>query len=310
MNKVPEIFDKAEASIMENYRRLVENKKWLDYPMVVSIETYAKCNASCNFCPYPSLDRKGEMLDGSRILRIIDEVSKYPVHPQRLNFSRVNEPLLDHRLPDFLEYASDRLPQTDLILFTNGQALTEKAIHMLNGVTRFKSLTISFNECKPQRYRDVMSLDIDKTIMNIERLHEMCLRGELNFSVNLSRVGSSNAEDDEYLRWCADRFPGFPVSCSAKFDWVGFGKSYTRDLVPNAGCLQWFSVHVLADGRSAFCCIDGVGRELEYDGATLLEIYNLPAKRRLREVVTSRRDVDLCNGCVHSMPSAAYINYA
>ena len=30
----------------------------IDYPAIVSIETYAYCNAACNFCPYPNLTRK------------------------------------------------------------------------------------------------------------------------------------------------------------------------------------------------------------------------------------------------------------
>ena len=34
-------------------------RDYMQYPALVHVETLAQCNASCNFCPYVSMERKG-----------------------------------------------------------------------------------------------------------------------------------------------------------------------------------------------------------------------------------------------------------
>jgi len=303
-----EVFRAAEASIRGHYASLVKNGMWLDCPMIVSIETYAKCNAACDFCPYPELLRQGERLETQRVIELINEVAEFPRHPQRMNLSRVNEPFLDPRIFEFLDYASRVLPQTELVLFSNGQTITDRTIDRLNAIATFKHLSISFNEYDAETYRQVMGLDQAKTLRHLRHLHERAQAGSTNFSVSLSRVGTSDAEDQIFLDWCRARFPLFPVASHARFNWVGMQTSHVTGEAPDAGCAQWFSLHVLANGQYPFCCIDGVGELQPEDnsGRPLLEIYNTPLKRRLRETITSRRQVKGCEGCLHAMPSLAY----
>src|SRR5262249_27338104 len=37
----------------------LRRRPYLDYPQEVHIETLAMCNATCTFCPYPTMDRQG-----------------------------------------------------------------------------------------------------------------------------------------------------------------------------------------------------------------------------------------------------------
>lgn len=302
------LYEEAEARIQKSYVSLVAGGKWLDCPMVVSIETYAKCNAACDFCPYPDMLRQGARLDQGRVMDLIEEVGRFARHPARLNFSRVNEPFLDPRLFDFLEQAARVLPNTALVLFSNGQTITDRVIDRLNTIPTFRSLSLSFNEHDPVRYQQVMGLDQSKTLARLRRLHERVQAGSVNFSVSLSRVGTSDADDRAFLDWCAQEFPAFPVGSSARFDWIGTDTAGVSGAAPDAGCAQWFSLHILADGQSAFCCIDGEGAADGMDSAqfSLSEIYNAPAKRRLREQIVSRRAVPGCATCPHGMPSLAY----
>jgi len=303
-----EIFAKSEEAINSEYQRLVHERKWIDYPMIVSIETFSKCNAKCTFCPYPSLARKGEKLQSTRVYSLLDELATFPVPPARLNFSRVNEPFLDTRLFNFLEYAAKILPKTNLILFTNGQTITDNVLDKLNNIKTFSHLSVSFNEHDALTYNKVMSLDQSKTLPRIENIHKRTKDGTLNFKVSLSRVGTSNANDSEFIEWCKSRFPAIPTYSMAKFNWVGTSNTGDTLLAPDAGCTQWFSLHILANGESAFCCIDGEGHvmEMNIDEHSLLSIYNTPEKRRLRTMSTSRRTIEGCKSCIHSMPSAAY----
>ncbi|MFC4669483.1 hypothetical protein ACFO5X_13050 [Seohaeicola nanhaiensis] len=147
-------YAEGETAQQRLYANLREGDKWLDSPMIVSIETYAKSNAACTFCPYPDLERQGTRLDRYRVLALIDAVAGFARPPARLNLSRVNEPLLD---------PSDR-------------------------------------------------------------------------------------HDQDFLDWCAREFPAFPASSSARFDWIGTAISVVEGAAPDAGCSQWFSLHILSDG--------------------------------------------------------------
>lgn len=301
------LFSKQQETLRNTYSSHLESQKYLDYPMVVSIETFAKCNASCTFCPYVELDRINAKLDEDRVLALIDQVAAFKTPPLRVNFSRVNEPFLDPRLFNFLEYASRKLPDSNLVLFSNGQTLTDAVIDQLNALPTFKQLTVSFNEHDPAKYKQVMGLNQPLTLKRLKNLHERYVNGELKFNVSLSRVGDSTPEDADYLDWTKHVFPSFPASSHARFDWVGSGEG-EQTVAPDSGCLQWFTLHVLADGRAAFCCIDGVGSadDGHIDKVSLYEIYNHPAKKKLRLTQTSRRDVSICRRCIHGMPSDAY----
>ncbi|WOI53615.1 radical SAM/SPASM domain-containing protein [Parvularcula sp. LCG005] len=295
--------------LQRGYGIQVDRAHWIEYPMVVSIETFAKCNAACTFCPYPELDRIGEKLSRETVFRLLDEVAAFPVPPGQLNLTRVNEPFLDPFLFEYIEYARAIMPRVNVHLFTNGQALTDKVIDRLNDLENFKQLTISFNEHDPDQYARVMGLDQAKTLKRLRRLHERVESDEVRFSLAISRVGESNESDALYRKWCEREFPAFRSGINARFNWVGEpGAAKYNHLTPDVGCAQWFTVNILANGMSAFCCIDGSSRleRFSIHENSLYEMYNAPEKRRLREQLVSRRNVRGCEGCIHGMSAAAF----
>lgn len=81
-------------------------------------------------------------------------------------------------------------------------------------------------------------------------------------------------------------------------DWIG-QVNVVKSSIPDVGCTQWFTINFLADGRDTFCCIDS---DAEYGHSNvaikhLLEIYNHPLRRHLRESALSRLDVGICREC-------------
>ncbi|GAB5468874.1 MAG: hypothetical protein Kilf2KO_19040 [Rhodospirillales bacterium] len=295
-------FAEAIEQIDRSYE-IANNGKWVDTPRVVSIETYAKCNARCDFCPYTELERIGEKLPEETIYKILDEVATFRPMPRQLNLSRVNEPFLDPRIFDFLAYAAKRMRRTKLVLFSNGQPVIDRAIDRLNTIATFDKLSISFNEHRKADYERVMGIDFDLTLKRLDNLHRRAEREELTFGVTLSRVGLSNASDYDFLAWCQDRWPRFPVQSYARFAWIGTDPGSVAVQPPDTGCSQWFSLNILADGKDAFCCIDGFGQSRSIAERSLLELYNEPTKRRLRLRSTSRLEVPGCKSCPHGMPS-------
>jgi hypothetical protein len=286
----------------EKYRQLLQSKTYLDYPRAVSIETYAWCNAGCNFCPYSSLDRRGVKMPADLVYKIIDELSnKRTRSPRALMFYRVNEPFLDKRIFAFLRYAQLKLTGCTFPQTTNGSVLNDRVLDRLLGISNIPSIKISVNECDPYRYERVMQLPYTRTVRNLDRLHERKKVNEIVFRIILGRVGNGTDQDDKFLEWCSSRYPLFEAKVSRPFDWRGAVEDVTVFEPPDTGCTQWFELHILADGTEAFCCIDVKGTHPRLSAATtnVLDIYNRPSRRILRESAISRSSVSECSGCTY-----------
>lgn len=273
---------------------------YLDQPAVVSIETFAQCNAACGFCPYPDLTRKGARLDDEIVYRLLDEIAAFPqALPIRINFSRVNEPFLDARIFDFCHYAERAIPHASLVFFTNGTPLNVRNISRLAELSRVAYLNVSFNDHRAAEYERVMQLPFAPTLAVLNRLHAAVSDGRLAFPITLSRVGDGTSADDEFIEWCANSYPLFEAHSDPRGDWMGARPNAEPADVPDVGCSQWMKLHVLADGREAFCCIDAEGQfgHGSVHEKTLLEIYNAPSRRALRTAMLSRRSVEACLKC-------------
>lgn len=295
-----ELYLERVKNYKTNVDNLYQNGKWLNYPMNVSIETFSSCNAACNFCPYPSLDRKGTKMSEDLFKKIIDELSepKDYVLPS-INLTRVNEPFLDKRIFEFMSYVNAKMPRTKIKLFTNASLLDEKKLDQLLEVKNFASLTISFNDHRPVEYEKVMQIPYKRTYENVKQIHERKKAGEIKFPIILGRVGDGTGSDDDFLKWAENDFPLFQAIVSARFDWIGKLQLNNFPLVPNLGCQQWFMLHFLANGREAFCCIDSEG-DYGQGNANLenvIDIYNLPYKKRMRMEKMPREKNDICSKC-------------
>jgi hypothetical protein len=287
---------------VEDYRALLaarRDSRYLDYPFQVSFETLTLCNAVCDFCPYPGLPRKGTRMSDSLIAKIVDECRSIPGDlPLKIVPLRVNEPFLDKRIFDICGHIGETLPNAALSLFTNGSPLNPPNLQELARMRNLELLVVSLHDYRPDVYERVMGLPLARTLRNLEGLHELKATGAITFPVEISRVGDGSVHDEEFCRWGRERFPLFTVYSTARADWMGAVNTLVSP-VPQAGCGQWFNINILADGKVAFCCIDSDGRFGSGDAteAHILEIYNRPARRRLREELRSRSEIAECANC-------------
>ncbi len=143
-----------------------------------------------------------------------------------------------------------------------------------------------------------MKVPFDRTCKTLDRLHDRFTNGEIYFPITLSRVGDNTHADQQFIEWCADRFPKFPATSTVRADWLG---AVQTDVFPtwDAGCGEWFTLRVLQNGKSAFCCMDSDGSYGSGSTTTmsLYEIYNQPIYRRLRENLPSRLSLKGCDNC-------------
>jgi len=150
---------------------------YMDYPRHVHLETQARCNASCNFCPYPDLNRKHTKMSDELIDKILNELTAIP---QEMNLQispfKVSEPFLDVRLFDVLEKINTLLPQAKIALTSNSTPITEDKLEKLQDVKNLQYLWI-VTDLELESGNDFITFDrqIDKTVVAF---------GERNFGEN------------------------------------------------------------------------------------------------------------------------------
>lgn len=276
------------------------NQRWRTYPFLATIETLAKCNAACEFCPYPTLERKGEEMSEALFEKIISDLAEAdPRGPMLFTLSRVNEPFLDKRIYDFAGLVETTFPKIRQMHFTNASPLNRTNFDKFLKLKSTTLLKISFNDHRKDDYERVMGIPFDRTLANVTEIHARKAAGEFAFPVRIGRVGDGTAADSDFLAWARKEFPHFEAQVSPRFDWRGKIKD-VKWTVPDLGCLQWFELHILANGVDAFCCTDSEGEYGVGDASknhVVRDIYNHETRRRMRDLLPSRRTVAGCETC-------------
>ncbi len=270
---------------------------FMDFPAHVHLETFAHCNAACEFCPSPVLTRKGTKMPMALIEKVIEDLTAIPLSFQLSPF-KVNEPFLDKRIWDVLDLCQRKLPQAHLTLTSNASPLTPQSIEKLSAIPRLKYFWISVNHHDPERYQDIMKLPFARTLSNLENLHAASQKGTLKTRIVLSRVGDGSADDENFESWVKTRFPNFESAIFTRGDWLGQAETESA-AVPNVGCLRWFELSITATGTVAHCCMDGQAQFPIGDitDRHVLDVYNDPEYRRLREKTLTRSTVSPCASC-------------
>lgn len=266
---------------------------WLDQPLEVSVETFAKCNAACTFCPYPTMDRIGDRMSDDLINRLIGEMAEFKL-PFYFSPFKVNEPFLDKRVLPMLRQLEERTDKSHLRLFTNGSTLTDQTVDDIAALRRVEHLWISLNEYREAEYEKLMGLKWKQVTANIDRLHA---REDFPHPVILSTVGRPN---NEFRLYCLARWPKFASTALHQDAWIDFTDSQ-KDTVPDVPCGRWWELSIMANGVVSHCCMHS-GEDATYNigdvnKQTMLEVYNSPFWRERREKLFSRRVLDARSPC-------------
>ncbi len=280
----------------------LKNSRYVDFPRMVGIESMAVCNASCGFCPYPTMERKGDRMSDELIARLVDELDyEFPKDlPISVCLSRLNEPFLDKRTFPLVEALNTRVPQAGIWMYTNASPLTEANAQRLTEWRNVELFNISFNDHRESAYEATMGIPFRKTVESVDRLHALREAGDLNFEITISRVGDATSADDDFKEWVGRRWPVFQTLVWEEYEFVSSDAAFNPALVPDVGCHQWYHLSILASGKVIFCCADALGSApiADVNDESMLAIYNHPDRRALRADLPSRKFVDPCFACV------------
>lgn len=275
---------------------------FMDYPSEVAFESMTLCNAACQFCPYPSLERKGEKMPDELIDKLIEDLKAIPDNiPFTISPFKVNDPFLDKRIFSICEKINRELPHARLRLFTNGTPLTEANLRKVVPLKNLHHLWISLNHHEKEAYEPLMGLSYDKVRAKLDLLHKAVEDGWFPHEVVISRVGDGSEDDANFMVFLHETYPRFKPWVIRKGDWVG--DIDTGDMsTPPVGCTRWFELSIMATGEVALCCMDGEGKYIIGDirKQSVLDIYNDPGFRQMREKTATRLEAaSPCDTCVY-----------
>lgn len=289
------------------HRWLDWRTRHLDFPRMIYLETTGRCNAKCDFCPHPKLDRKFDAMSDELFEKIVLEASEFPVD-RFVGFSlhAVNEPFMDRKIFDRLATINRLVPHAQIAVNTNMNIMPPRFFERIRGIRGISDWSISFNAANKPEYEDSMHIDFARTVSNIQRvLTENRAAPFVKGPITLTRVCSGDERDDRFADQCKVLFDDFTCSMDfeprllSKASWLG-DVSGSPDRYWHAyPCYQWVNFVIHCNGIVPHCCVDARGQFSFGDVSkqSIHAIYNSPHWRILREKTACRDAVYPCSTC-------------
>lgn len=231
----------------------------------IQVQTISGCNLKCSFCPNSYIQQEKKLMDKELFKKIINELSE-------LNFKGrfspylMNEPLMDERLPDLINYSRTKLPYAKIRINSNGLLLSEDKLSQL------------FNEGLDEIRISCYSREIYNKLKNFDEF------------IKCRKLILTPYFLDKYKKQYFNNRGG-----NIKLPWKEYKKL-------NSFCERPFiQMYVNCDGDAVLCCSD-----YEYQAIlgnvkekSLINIWNNDKYTKYRNALSNRKrqKLDLCKDC-------------
>lgn len=121
--------EKCDSDI-DFLKKFYAEHKYFPVFQQVLIETRTDCNNHCSFCPHAFNKKTLSIMEWSCYTTIIDQLCEMNYNG-RVALMLSNEPLLDNRLEDMIDYAKSKSQRLFLDITTNGRLLTVELVDKL-----------------------------------------------------------------------------------------------------------------------------------------------------------------------------------
>ena len=319
------LFINSEVNTNEKYTLFSALRPYsLEYPRLIQAETLAACTAKCSFCPYETLSRKGEKMQWTLLEKFANEFKDFP-DDFKFSFSpfKVSDPFLDDRLADIASLILESHPLVNFSLTTNGFYMPQEKIDELLAVSSNHpgriSISISLNTVNPEEYKNLMKLDIKRTIKNINRIRERQLEFISNGigKVIITRISTDHVGDFKFRRFAKEYLKSSPAKEFFDFKihnlngWINHnaGEHSTKNSDVSVAsffpCDEWQRISILPNGDLSLCCMTHEASEdnLNFYHNTLKELHRAKLKKYARfdkngdNTVGRKFSVDPCKSC-------------
>lgn len=303
LNELNQILSSNDNQVMllQAFKDL--QKYYIEYPREVHIETTGRCNANCVFCPHDVLERKFTDMPDALFNKIIEDLKEIPENIKfHISPFKVNEMLLDKNIFKKISIINEELPNASIRFFSNFNAATEETPALIAQIKNLSSLCISLNSLNEKEYREMMSLDLNRTLKNVMTLFEYNKQHRILDKITLLRVGDESERDSEFEADVYNVFAAYKdqyeVLVLTRGEWIDYLERAEKKLQNNP-CLRWFEVSITCTGKVSFCCMDGkcqypIG---DVNTESVLDIYNSSIIKTLRLNGSERKYVEPCRRC-------------
>ena len=278
------------------------------FPGKLQIQTVDSCNYLCPMCPYPEQapePGRVQQLPEALFRRLIEEV-RGAERTVKLCLMLQNEPFLDRRFFDFLEYAHDAVDAiTSISTVTNGSLLDEAQLDRLAAYERVY-LTISINATDRERYRRIHGRDFwDRIHGRLTRWAGPRERVRLSFVLDADSVEEAR-RFQTYWRGLGYNTRLMPIN--SRVDSADVARVHDLDDAYGHCHYPVDTLNVLVDGTVILCCNDWRHEQRFGDlkRQTIAEVWNAPAleRRRRAAIEGTLREFPMCRGCDYPIRSS------
>lgn len=255
------------------------SKYYQRFPMFecIEIETINRCNGDCSFCPVNRNNepRPFKVMEDSVFQKIINELSILNDR-KRIAFHSNNEPYLDEKIIQRIEYARKRCPEAHLFIYTNGTLLNTQRV--------IDSIDAGLDHITINNYSD--DLVIHNNIQDI--ISEM---NGTKYQKYVTKIVVVLRKLNEIISNRAGCAPNKNVN------------NFKEYLLCQAiGCTQPFrKLAIRPTGEVSVCCNDAFGKMTMGDirNQTLKKIWNGTEFNNLRRelLIRGRKNIELCKTC-------------
>ena len=280
-------------------------------PQRVQIQTQSGCNGRCVFCPNEETLKAGisqGKMPETLFQKIIDDLAQ--TNPNRVSLYLMNEPMADKRLPEFIQYTAERIPETSTLVTTNGTYLNEeRAEAMINA--GLKRLKVSLQSLDPERNREIMGYSSEKVIEGVlatKRVMDRMRSKKFDLRVSMVVTKQNRGEISEARKFW--RRHGVRLVTSAlenrggniaNAEEMNDGEMKLRD-----NCIRPSrEMCILYNGDVALCCVDWHRRVILGNVAErhVAQVWNDHPVEQIRQGFRERKAEllpDLCLNCTES----------
>ncbi len=268
-------------------------KNVVERPDEVQIETTNRCNARCVFCHHPRMRRPSTDMSDELFMKLLQDLKE--VKPKAVHPFANGEMFLDKKIFERLDLINQELPDTGIVVFTNGFLLDEARADKLARVKNIRMINFSLNGFDRDDYKERVGLDLDRVVKNIKNVLRLNAERQFADKIVVASVefgkearGKNKEYNDAFRKFCMDNFPGAEVKVGYKYNYISriFSFRGFRDI----HCPRLKSMVVLANGLVALCCMDMEGEYIlgNANERSLTDIYNGMLAREYRRNRKSR----------------------
>ncbi len=201
-----------------------------------------------------------------------------------------NEPLLDERLPELIEYIHQKMPKVTTLVVTNGTRLTtemgEKLIE--SGLKRLK---VSLQSLDDEINQKLMGYPAKVVIDNVINFSELLKKkhSDMDFRVSAIVTSKNDQEIDRMKKFRSKH--GIRLVLSSLENRGGnisnvLELSNTPEMRLRKGCIRpTRDMCILFNGKVVLCCVDWLRTVIlgDLNEKSITEVWNTPRLQMIRE---------------------------